>query len=314
MTWGAALVASLFATLGRPRWWVLALAGFLVRGGLLVVLVPLVELPSAAGLANLLGPVVIGFAFGNTPPAIVLLVGWAAAAAIAWLLASTILGAWFELALAREAAEDDELERALPSPLGEAHRGGGGGSAAGPWLVGRAVVARLLAHVPTAVVLAVGALRIGEATYAELIGPGDGTLPVALRVILRVPETVLLLVAVWLAGEAVGGYAVRRVAVGEPVGSALRSAFRGVLGRGSGLATLVATAVPAVAAGAIVVVALGQVWEQLRATILDDSSPLAVLGTIWVLAGVWFAGLWLLSLATAWRSAAWSFEAFRRDP
>ena len=46
MSAGAALVASLMVTLANPATWVLGLVTFLLRGGLLVVLAPIVVIPS----------------------------------------------------------------------------------------------------------------------------------------------------------------------------------------------------------------------------------------------------------------------------
>ena len=56
---GRVLRASLAAVLGRPRWWLIALAGYLVRGGLLLFLVPIVVLPTPAGLANAVAPTLV---------------------------------------------------------------------------------------------------------------------------------------------------------------------------------------------------------------------------------------------------------------
>ena len=45
MSRSAAFFASLLVTLGRPAWWLLALAGFLARGGIVLVVLPIVNLP-----------------------------------------------------------------------------------------------------------------------------------------------------------------------------------------------------------------------------------------------------------------------------
>ena len=41
--WGA-----LVASLSHPAWWAMALAAFLVRGGILLILLPIVSLPTTA--------------------------------------------------------------------------------------------------------------------------------------------------------------------------------------------------------------------------------------------------------------------------
>ncbi len=43
----------------------MALVGFLVRGGIVLFLVPIVVLPSPVGLANLFGPTLVEFVFGG---------------------------------------------------------------------------------------------------------------------------------------------------------------------------------------------------------------------------------------------------------
>ncbi len=65
MTLGAGLVAPLLITLARPSIWPLAFVAFLLRGGIVVVLAPIVVLPSAVGLANVLAPAITSIAFGG---------------------------------------------------------------------------------------------------------------------------------------------------------------------------------------------------------------------------------------------------------
>src|SRR5258708_9865727 len=56
--------ASLLVSLGRPSWWLLALAGFLARGGILLAVLPLVKLPSPLVLSNLVAPGIVPLALG----------------------------------------------------------------------------------------------------------------------------------------------------------------------------------------------------------------------------------------------------------
>ena len=63
MTVGATLVASFLLTLARPRTWPLALATFLLRGGIVLVLAPIVVLPSAVGVGNVLTPLLSNVVF-----------------------------------------------------------------------------------------------------------------------------------------------------------------------------------------------------------------------------------------------------------
>ena len=71
MTVGATLVASLLAILSRPATWLLALATFLLRGGFLLVLAPIIVLPSAVALGNILTPLLSTIVFQGFTPSIV---------------------------------------------------------------------------------------------------------------------------------------------------------------------------------------------------------------------------------------------------
>src|SRR5262249_50602490 len=64
-SWAGSMQAALRASLGRPQWWVMALAAFLVRGGIVVVLLPLVPLPSVSELSTALAPTVEAIAMSR---------------------------------------------------------------------------------------------------------------------------------------------------------------------------------------------------------------------------------------------------------
>ena len=65
MSLGATLGGALLAVLARPSTWPLALLGFLVRGGWLLIVAPIVVLPTPVGLANVVAPVLEDIAFGR---------------------------------------------------------------------------------------------------------------------------------------------------------------------------------------------------------------------------------------------------------
>ena len=68
MTTRGATLAALLAALSRPSWWILALAGFLVRGGILLFLVAIVTLPSPLALSNEVGPIITRLYLGDLDP------------------------------------------------------------------------------------------------------------------------------------------------------------------------------------------------------------------------------------------------------
>jgi hypothetical protein len=298
MSVAGSLAASLLATLTRPAWWAMALAAFLVRGGVIVVLLPIVSLPTVAGLANAFGPLIVGLVFAGPSTAFVVAVVALALAITAWLLLGGLVAAALDLAQVREAARDEELED-VPAP-------GSGGA-------GRALAARLLAHIPTAVGLVLGAVRLVGASYEELIHPGDPAIPVALRVALRIPDVVTGLLAAWALGEVIGGLAVRHLAWGASLRGAFGRAIRSLV-RPGGLLTFLVTSVALVAVIAGGATAGSIAWDHLRIVLLDGGNANDVRLALVVFSLTWVAGLWLLSLVVAWRSAAWTFEVARHLP
>jgi hypothetical protein len=290
------VAGSALAVLERPRWLALALAGFMVRGGLIVLLIPLVDAPTTAALANLFGPTLVGFLFGGVSPSFLVLVGSVIGGLAAWLIIGGLAGAALDLELIRGAADAEDLDP-IPTPNG-----------AGP---GIALVARWLAHLPTVAVLLWGASPLVDAVYQELIHPGDPTLPVPVRVILRVPAVVIGLAAAWALGEAVGGLAVRHLAWGSSLPRALVRAVLALV-RPSGLAVLMVTDGLVLGACLLAGIVLGVAFDQVRIIVREGLPPWILAVGIAFLSIAWLGALWLLGIATAWRSAAWTFEFGRR--
>jgi hypothetical protein len=291
------LIGSLLAVLVHPRWWLLALAGFLARGGLLLLAIPLIPVPTTAGLANAVGPTLVGFVFGGVSPGFLVLVVGIAIALAAWILLGGLAGAATDLALVRAAAADEELDGSPPATRG------------GTWGV---LALRLLAHVPTILVLAWAASPIVAAGYDELIHPGDPAIPVPVRVILRVPDLVLVLVVAWIAGEAAGGLAVREHAWGRSFGSSFIRGWGGIL-QPIGWPILLLTHVALVAALAIGGAGVWVAFDEVRISLLDRAPTSAAVAGLVLLSLAWIGALVLVAVAAAWRSVAWTFELARRS-
>jgi hypothetical protein len=202
-------------------------------------------------------------------------------------------GAWFDLVLAREAVEDEDLE--LPP------RGGAISPA-------QAFRIRLLAHLPTAFALAYATYRIVTVAYAELISPGDATVSVVTRVFDRAPDAIVIVVLTWLVGETVGSLAARRAAAGETIGAALRRSV-GQLVRPRGLATLGVTSVALLAIGLPFLLALGRTWEHVRTYVLEQVDIVPLTAGLVLLVGTWILGLSVLGAGLAWRASAWTVES-----
>lgn len=297
MKLGAALTGALLTTLATPATWPLGLASFLLRGGFVIVLLPIVVLPSPVGLGNLLAPILMTIFFRGLSLDVVAVVVIVALAIAAWIVVGGLVAAIVEAEGARIVARDEDgAESEFPSP---------GGRRAVP---GRIFVARIVAHAPTAAAVLWGAVRLIDVAYAELTRPVDVTSPIMLRVFAGAPEVVVVLALVWAFGEIVGALAARRIAlddadVGEALRQAVAASFR------HPLAVVAAFVIPTVGLVFVVTtssIAAAVAWSAVRATM--RSSDDVVPGTLAVLLFVtlWIVGLLLIAVTTAWRAAVWS--------
>jgi len=294
MTWARAMRAALLATAGQGQWWIAALAAFLVRGGLVALLPAIVLVPTPAELALHLGPSLTGDAPGDVTSVLVEIVLRLVVAATVILLVTTAIGVRIEGDLVAAAA-DEELEGS-PGPL--------------CLPLGRAIVARLVTHLPTLIVLVLGGVALTGVAYAELLSPsGSGSL--AGRVVAGAPLAVIGIVVAWLVGETWGGLAVRRLAAGESLGGALA---RGLLGlvRPTGLATLALASLAVVVPAAALWLAASRAFDLLWPLVVDRADPWTVTIALLGLVVTWGAGLWLLGIGLAFRSAAWTAESLRQ--
>ena len=159
MTWSAALGASLLIVLARPGLWVIALGGFLVRGGILVFFVPIVALPSPVGLATAFGPTITTLVLSGPTPALLLAITLLAVVIALVFFLATWAAALAERALILALATDDELPDEMRI-----------GTERGPsaW---RLVAVRLAAQLPLWVVLALTSSRIVELSLIHISEP-----------------------------------------------------------------------------------------------------------------------------------------------
>ncbi|HEX8025167.1 MAG TPA: hypothetical protein VF484_03080 [Candidatus Limnocylindrales bacterium] len=296
MSWGGTLVAAALATVAHPRWWVLALAGFLVRGGIVLVLLPMIVPPTVAGVMSLVAPTVVGQVLiggPNTPVALVT-AGFALALILFAWIAGT-LGAFFDAALVREAIVDDELglDRAPiePDPPGLG-------------------TARLGPHVLTAVVFAVAAAEIVQVVYDQATSPSAPATPFVERVVSQTPLQIAALAIAVVVAEAVGGLALRAELLDPAVAIAgvPRALARGIRRflRPVSLATVVVTTGVVLVVGLPGAVATGRAWGQVRLlfTTPSDAASLAIVLVLFV--AVAMGWLTLVGVALAWRSAVWT--------
>ncbi len=287
--------AALVATLARPSWWAMALAAFLVRGGILVAILPVVSLPTTAGLTTALAPTLEAIYLGRPSVEGAIVAIGAIFAVLAGLTAAGLTGSWLDLALMREAARDEDVDLGW-TPHGTS--------------IAQGLAIRLTAHIPTVIAVGYGLVRLITVAYEELTAPGTTGDPVALRVLARAPETVLAIVGAWVVGEAVGALAARRAWAGASAPRALTASFR-QLASLRGVATLGITSAVLVGLWLPFVLAAERAWEHLRAQLLQGATTEQLAAALVLLATTWVLGLAVMGAALAWRATAWTVELRR---
>jgi hypothetical protein len=297
-TWAASMLVALAATAGRPRWWVMALAAFLVRGGFIIVLLPLVSLPSAPALATALAPTVEALAIGRQSVEGVLIGTSVIALLVGIVAAAGYTGAWLDDALALEADDAAELDLRAPEV---------------PQSAWRTLAIRLVSHIPTLLALAYASVRLVIATYQELLSPGDPAVPLALRVLGQAPDAVVIVAVVWVVAEAAGGLAGRRAAEGAAIGQSIRGALRDLLAR-RGVATFIVTDVVLLGVVVLFLAVVGRAAGHVRAYLFDRVDDVSLAAALLLLVTTWLLALAVLGAALAWRATAWTIEAAPRRP
>ncbi len=299
-TVGGAVVASVLFVLERPGLVPLGLAGFLVRGGIVPLLLPIVVLPTPVGLATIFGPDIVSVALAGPNPGIIRLAIIGTLIAGLWLVASGVLGAATDVALIEAAGEarQERFEAVGAAMEGLSRRR----------LIVRVAIVRWLAHLPLVVALAWGVVRIIEATYAELVLPSDTATPLVLRVLAASPDAVTAVALAWLVGETWGGLAARFVVLGgrSVVGSLWAGLRWLAVAPLRGLATMVVTMVVlglVVGAG---IAGSSTVWSSLRPIVRIDPGGFGMGAAVLLLVGVWLVGAAVVGLIVTWRAVVWS--------
>jgi hypothetical protein len=318
VTLGATLAGSLLATLAHPVVWLLALAGFLVRGGIVAFLVPILVLPTPVGLANLAGPTLVEFVFGGLSVGLAVLLALGVGGAVVWIVFGGLAAAAIEVECIGVVARDEDVASAAPAGLD--HTGDVRHGAAPPAHAFdatrqalRILAARMAMLFPLVVIVGWASARTVAVTYRELTQPRDVTTPIVWRIVSDVPDAIAVIVIVWLLGEVIGGMAARRIVLdGASIVGALAGAVGDVVRHP--LRTFVLFAVPA---GAFVLVlvptaaAVSVAWGGLRDALVERDG-VAAAALLFVFVGLWAGGLALAGLVTAWRQAAWTVDAVVR--
>lgn len=289
---------------------VVALAGFLLRGGIVVLLLPSIVLPSVIGLAGATGVDAFGID-GHPTPWLFEMVAIASAAAALYLILAFVAGSLIDVWLIGSALDREARGASRPRALPELG------------LVLDLAAIRAICAAPVAAVFVWAGSRIYTAAYNELTTPSNLVTPLAVRVVESAADAVLVVGLAWLASEVVGAIAVRRLillgtGVRRSIGGALAQFIRRPI---SLLATIVLSyGTSLVATGlAIAATATAFDWcrvaarnrEALAITIVSttrDFRPVVFILAAAVLCGAWVAALAISGVASAWRSAALTGE------
>jgi hypothetical protein len=300
--WRAGVAQSVTAVGQVPSLLLLGALGFMVRGGALLLALPILVLPTPVTLRLLIGDNLgsSGFTAG-----FYLLVVAAAAVLVGLVVACLAIAAHVEVSAFERLAG-----RARPVHRGQAARG-----------VFAIELIALATLVAAALPLVAGAASV---THAELVRPTLGA-PLYDRVLAQLGAPLYFLLAVLVVVEAASAVAIRRYlasdsALRAPGVSPLTAVLIG-LGRPvlRPLTTLGTALLGWLVSLLLLVPALwtvGVAWEAVRAALLgplpiSGGEEVGALIAVLLLCGAWLAALAAAGLASAVRAALWTSEELR---
>jgi hypothetical protein len=299
---------------------VVALAGFLLRGGIVLLALPSVVLPSVIGIAGVTGIDAFGID-GRPTPWLYEMVAIAVGAAILWLALASFIGSLIDVWLieATTDATDRPARRGRPLPdIG---------------LLLDMVAVRGICLLPVAAAVAWASARIYTTAYAELTSPSNLATPLPVRVVENTADAVIVVFLVWLAMETIAALAVRRLVFsGGGVGRSILGTLAQMIRRPLSTAfTVLAATGASVLTTAIALAATSTAFDWCRIAARNeqpiaislgfgtlsttrDFRPIVFLLAALVLAAAWVAAAAISGIASACRSAAWTGEVLASMP
>ncbi|MGA2512349.1 MAG: hypothetical protein ABSG37_01850 [Candidatus Limnocylindrales bacterium] len=293
---------------------IVALAGFLLRGGIVLLLVPISVLPSVIGIAGATG--VDAFGIDGRPTFWLFeMVAIFSALSAVWLLLAFLVGSLIDIWLI-EAAID---------PAGQALRRSR--SLPDLRIVLDLAAIRAVCVVPLVLAIVWASSRIYDAAYVQLTTPTNLATPLPVRVVESSADAFVVIGLVWLASEVVAAVAVRRLVLLDPgvprsiVGALVQVVRRPI----STVSTVVVFFGASVAAIGLAMAATATVFDWIRVAARTEQPLLITLGlgplsatrdfrpAVFMLATAALGVTWLVTLAiagvaSAWRSAAFTVE------
>jgi hypothetical protein len=299
---------------------VVALAGFLLRGGIVLLILPSVVLPSVIGLAGAAG--VSAFGIDGRPTTWLLEMSVVATVVAAvWLMLAFLTGSLIDVWLIEASGSARPRVSGESRPLPELR------------VLIDMMGIRAIFLVPLALTLIWASGQIYDAIYKELTIPSNLATPLPLRVAESAIGAVVIVALVWLATEVAGAVSVRRLVLFNT--GILRSLGDGLaqlaLRPISSAATVGLTYGVSIVAMGAALLATGTAFDWCRIAVRNQT-PIAVtigLGSVSMtrdirglmfllaaaaLAGAWIAALSISGLTSAWRSAALTNEAAEAGP
>jgi hypothetical protein len=312
-----------------------ALAGFLVRGGIVLLILPIVVLPSVIDLAGMTGVHAISIG-GQPTPWLVAVIAVGIAVAVAWLAVVVLVGSVLDFWLVQMRVE---FGRNPSGAAGQAEGSSRDDSADGQEPAGSTASARrrelpdlgllltvalirILSLAPLGIALIWATARIYDTTYDQLLTPTNLATPLPVRVVLAATDVVAVVAAVWLAGETFGAIAVRRAILD-------RRGFRRALGSACSqivrrpLSTLTTTLLSYGVSAVAIILSLAlcaTAFDSCRAIARThypfpflgstvDLRPVAFAMVAMVLVVAWAIALLISAVTSAWRSGMFTAEA-----
>lgn len=300
-SWRGQIGHALAAPVEQPRLWLLGTLSFMLRGGLVVLLLPIVVLPTQVEVRLMLGGNLGSSGFS---PALWTAVGVATIFSTGLVLVLLYALARTEASTFAQLARDPDLE--IVAPVDTVAR------VRDLFVVqSLTLIALLLAAVPLAAAL-------GQVTYDEIMRP-TSTAHIYDRVLAQVMLPLTLLAVALPLIDSVSAAVTRRLLIGRSVGSAVSGSIGALVRRP---ARFLATAAVAWLALAAVVVAtntaLTIAWQATRAAYLRTTSisdmltSIAPLLVAVLLCGVFASGLAVCGYVAAFRNALWTITSLRR--
>jgi hypothetical protein len=265
--------------------WPIGILGFLVRGGVVVLALPILTLPSPVGVGTILGPAVVSTGRIEGPLRDLLIV---ATTAFAVIVAIAVLLAAVAQSLLHE-------------------RWGIPGAAAGRAAVGRLAAGEILALVPLGAAIAVTLTQVVDDVRSELLLPGDLTVSFAARVVARSALPLAVLVLALLVTETLDGLISRRVLVRDRRPLTVLPALMSIVGTAAvGWLTTLVVLVPGLAIIATTWDAAHVAWSRLSGSVLGSAdAALAMVATV-ALVAVWVGVMLLCGIASLVRAHLWT--------